>query len=109
MSYDEAQNEIVKAFGLNEYPEEMQEVFLIQFGNLLFQAITLRGVEEIPADATDTFDELMSTDPEPQEVFKFFEQHIKNFDAIVGEVVTELKNRSDAITHEFLEEVKEEA
>lgn len=106
MSYDEAQNEIVKSFGLEEYPEELQESFLIQFGGILFQALMLRGVEEIPAEAMDDFDELIGTNPEPQEVFAFFEKNIQNFEKIIAEVVTSLKKRSDEITHEFLEEAK---
>ena len=109
MSYDKAQNEIVKSFGLEEYPEELQEVFLVQFGELLFKAIMLRGVEEIPSEQAGNLDELVGTNPDPAEVFAFFETHIDNFDTIVAEVVIDLKKRSDDITHEFLEEAKEEA
>jgi|GEM_PF-1567287 len=107
MSYDEAQLEIVKSFGLEDYPPEMQEAFLIQFGGVLFQALMLRGAEELPADATDAFDAIISNDPEPEDVFTFFEEHIPHFEKLVAEVVTQLKNRSEAITHEFLEELKE--
>lgn len=106
MSYDEAQLEIVKSFGLEEYPEEMQEAFLIQFGSILFQALMLRGAEELPESAVTEFDELISTSPDPEDVFKFFEEHIPNFEKIVGEVTTQLKERSEIITHEFLEELK---
>jgi len=106
MSYDEAQNEIVKSFGLEEYPEDLQEMFLIQFGGILFQALMLRGVEEVPADAMDEFDALLSENPDPQDVFAFFEKNISNFEKIIAEVVTSLKKRSADITHEFLEEAK---
>lgn len=108
MSHDNAQNEIIKSFGLGEYPEELQEVFLNQFGELLFKAIMLRGVEEVPASAAQRFDNLIATNPTPEKVFAFFEEHIENFDGIIAEVVTNLKKRSDDITHEFLEEVREE-
>lgn len=109
MPYDETLNQILKSFELDEYPEEMQEMFLLQFGGLLFKAIMLRGVEEMPLENMDAFDELISDNPEPQDVFTFFEDYLPDFEKLLSEVVTSLKNRSEAITHEFLEEVKEEA
>ena len=109
MSYNDAQHEIIKSFGLGEYPEELQEIFLAQFGELLFKAIMLRGVEEVPVTAAQRFDDLIATSPAPEDVFAFFEEHIENFDALIADVVTDLKKRSDDITHEFLEEVKDEA
>lgn len=109
MSYEQAVNEILRSFGIEEYPEEMQEAFLLQFGGILFRALMLRGVEALPASSTDEFDELISSDPDPQDVFAFFEEHLDDFEGLLATVVTELKNKSEAITHEFLEEVKDEA
>ncbi len=107
MSYNEALNEILKSFGIADYPEEMQDAFLLQFGGILFQALMLRGVEELPSESMDDFDAVLSDNPEPQDVFTFFEDHLPSFENTLTEVVTELKNKSEAITHEFLEEVKE--
>lgn len=108
MSYQEIHTTVIETFGLQDYPPELQEAFLEQFGDILFQALLLKGAESVPAEHIGAFDALIQTDPEPGEVFEFFEQHIPRFESMVSDVVTELRKRSDEIVHEFSEEINDE-
>jgi|AntRauTorckE6833_2_1112554.scaffolds.fasta_scaffold20789_2 DNA-binding GntR family transcriptional regulator len=99
-------DEVIQAFELEEVTEEMQEAFLMQFGDMIYEAVTLRAVEELPEDAYDDFDALIATNPDIEDVFAFFESNIPTFNDLVIEETQNIKSDLDKKFAEYEEGVE---
>lgn len=82
------QKEILDTLGIYDLPEEQQNDILERITDLVMHDIITSAVERLPADTIDDYTNLIDTNPEPDAVFTFFEQHVPDFDTVVHSAVT---------------------
>ena len=90
--------DIIKEFGLEELPEAEQQDVIEQFGDVVFQAVIVRGLAALSEEEKNKLDETLAKDPEnPGAMMDFFMATIPNFEAIVQQEVARIRARAKLV------------
>ena len=91
-------NDIIKEFGLEDLPENEKQGVVEQFADVVFQAITVRGLAALSESQKDALNTALAKDPEnPDIMLDFFMATIPNFDAMVQQETARIRERAKII------------
>jgi len=94
---------IIQELGLDVLSEKEQEEALLRIGQIIFQSVLIRVMEELTAKEKDQFAKLLTERPDDEKViFDFLKSKIPNLEEIVNEEVAAFKKES----LEFIEKIK---
>ncbi|MBP9727814.1 MAG: hypothetical protein KBD27_00390 [Candidatus Moranbacteria bacterium] len=93
MALDQAQlrDELIKAFHLEQIPEDKRDELLEKMGEALLKRVFLATMEKIGDDGVAEYEILLEKQATPEEVEAFFETKIPGYDVFVRDVATEFK------------------
>lgn len=95
---DELKKKIIEDFGLSKMAPEEQDKFIERIGNMLFEAVIERSIDEMDKDTMTGFDEVISNAGEDyQKVISFLSQRVDGFKEIVSEEMARLKKATSGI------------
>jgi hypothetical protein len=95
---EEFNKKIVKDFGLEGMDSREQEKMIEKIGNLLFESVVERAVDEMDEQTMNDFDEVVSNaGSDYQKVISFFKSRVPGFDNIVSEEMSRLKRATSGI------------
>lgn len=95
---DELKKKIIEDFGLGKMPPEEQDKFIEKIGNMLFEAVIERSIDNMDKEAMTDFDEVISNAGEDyQKVITFLSQRVEGFKEIVSEEMARLKKATSGI------------
>ena len=95
---DQFKKKIVDDFGLSKMDSEEQEKMIEKIGNLLFESVVERAVDEMDEDAMAGFEEVLNTaGGDYQKVINFLKNRVNGFDKIVKEEMSRLKRATAGI------------
>ncbi len=87
--------DLVKELGLENLPEKDQREILLSFSKIVFQAIMLRLLDEMPDETKEELGKLLEEKPEDDEaLYNFLKEKVPNFDRICAEEIAKLKAES---------------
>jgi len=93
MDTENTKEMMIKEWGLQNLPEETRDSFIERIGKLLYQAIILRAVDEMPEQDKKMLDTFMRTHAEADaaSILDFLSTRIPNFAQLVTEENAKLK------------------
>jgi hypothetical protein len=95
---EEVNKKIAKDFGLENMDSREQERMVEKIGNLLFESIVERAVDEMDEPAMNDFEDVVANAGDDyQKVISFLKSHVKGFDKIVSEEMSRLKKATSGI------------
>ena len=95
---DEFKKKIVEDFGLSAMEISEQENMIEKIGNLLFESVVERAVDEMDEETMNDFDETIgNAGSDYQKVISFLKERVSGFDKIVSEELSRLKRATAGI------------
>ena|SRR6185436_2048709 len=95
---DNFKKQIALDFGLTGMEPANQERIIERIGNMLFEAVVERSIDEMDEATMGDFEELMaSVGQEYQRVIDFLKTRVPNFQAIVSDEMGRLKKATSGI------------
>lgn len=93
MAIDQAQlrEELIKAFHLENIPEDKRDELLEKMGEALLKHIFLATMEKIGNNGVKEYEVLLDREAPAEEIEAFFEQKIPGYNVFIREVVDEFK------------------
>ena len=89
---EEFNKKIAKDFGLENMDSAEQEKMIEKIGNLLFESVVERAVDEMDESSMNGFEDTIEhAEGDYQKVISFLKDHVKGFDIIVSEELSRLK------------------
>ena len=86
---------IIKSLGIDALPQEQQEEALAKIGNMIFQGVLMKVMENMAEADRDEFEKLLSEkNNEPEAILNFLRSKITNLDEIVNEEIIKFKQES---------------
>jgi len=95
---EELNKRIAKDFGLQGMGPEDQQRMIEKIGNLLFESVVERAVDEMDEEAMGDFDAVLTEHGQDfQEILSFLKSRTPGFDKIVAEEMARLKHATSGI------------
>ncbi len=95
---DTFKQKITADFGLEKMDGETQEKMIERIGNMLFEAVVERSIDEMDDSARTDFEELMgNVGKDYRQVVSFLNSRVKNFQSIVSSEMANLKRTTSGI------------
>jgi adenylosuccinate synthase len=95
---NELKKKIARDFGLGSMNSEEQERMIEKIGNLLFEAVVEKSVDEMDEEALNDFDQVIdSAGNDYQKIISFFKDRVPKFNEIVTEEMSRLKRATSGI------------
>lgn len=95
---DELNKKIVEDFGLQNMDQGSQEEMISKIGNLLFESVTERAVDEMDEPTMSDFDAILSeAGSDYKRIISFFKERVPGFDGIVSDELHRLKRATSGI------------
>lgn len=93
MTLDQTQlrEELIKAFHLEQVPEDKRDELLEKMGEALLKRIFLATMEKIGDDGVKEYEALLEKEAKQEEIETFFETKIPGYNVFVREVAEEFK------------------
>lgn len=89
------QTNIVKSLGLDGLPPEKQEKALLKIGEIVFQRVMIRAVEELnEKDRVEFYTVLNAKTVSQEAVLDFLRIHLPNFDTLLSEEIGGFKKEA---------------
>jgi hypothetical protein len=88
---------IADDFGLTQMDPLEQERMIEKIGNLLFESVIERAVDEMNEEAMKAFEEVLSEENDYQKVISFLRTKTPGFDSIVSDEMSRLKRATSGI------------
>ena len=89
---------IIEDFGLSSMQTVEQEKIIERIGNMLFEAVVERSIDEMDEKAMSDFENLINSVGEDyQKVISFLNSHVSGFQSIVSEELARLKRATSGI------------
>lgn len=86
---------LITAFGIDKLPPEKQAELLLKIGDVLYQAVIARVIEELSEEDRTAFDRVLTEKKDDEEaVFHFLQSKLPNLDEIVNEEIAAFKKDS---------------
>lgn len=91
------QKNIISALELeNLLPEERQEIIL-RVGAIIYQNVLMRAMEVMTENDQDEFEKLLDKNANPEDIFSFLKDKVKDFEKIIDEEAIKFKNQASNI------------
>ncbi|MDD3498307.1 MAG: DUF5663 domain-containing protein [Candidatus Moranbacteria bacterium] len=90
-SQDKIKEEIIKELGLENLSDEKQDEILIKIGEIILKKIFIETVDRLSDSDRKTFESMLKGGKKADEIEKFLNEKIDDYDKMVEKVVTELK------------------
>jgi len=95
---NEFNKKIAEDFGLSSMDLGEQERMIEKIGNLLFESVVERSVDNMDENTMNDFDEAISTaGNDYQKIISFLKSRVPDFDTIVSEEMSRLKRATSGI------------
>lgn len=95
---NELKKKIATDFGLTEMPADKQEEMIERVGNLLFEAVIERAVDELDQEHMNAFEKVIEgAEGDYEKVISFLKTNVPDFTTIVSEEMNRLKKATSAI------------
>lgn len=94
---EELKKKIANDFGLSKMDPEEQERMIEKIGNLLFEAVIERSVDEMDEGVMKEFETLLSEENDYQNIISFLKSKTQGFDGIVSDEMVRLKRATSGI------------
>lgn len=94
---EELKKKIANDFGLSKMDSLEQERMIEKIGNLLFEAVIERSVDEMNEDIMREFEALLSEENDYQNIISFLKSKTQGFDGIVSDEMVRLKRATSGI------------
>lgn len=93
MAIDQAQlrGELIKAFHLEQIPEDKRDELLEKMGEALLKRVFLATMDKIGEDGIKEYEVLLDREAKQDEIEAFFESKIPGYDVFIRDVATEFK------------------
>jgi len=88
---------IADDFGLSKMDPLEQERMIEKIGNLLFEAVIERSVDEMDEGIMKEFEALLSEENDYQNIISFLKSKTQGFDGIVSDEMVRLKRATSGI------------
>lgn len=95
---DDIKKKIARDFGIDSMDSREQEQMIEKIGNLLFESVIERAVDEMEEDVLNEFDEAVSNaGSDYDKVLNFLKNKVPGFNKIVSEELSRLKRATSGI------------
>lgn len=88
---DEIKEEIMKDLGLESLPQKKQDDLLVKMGEVILKKIFIETVDRLSDEDRKTFEGMLKEGKKSEDIETFLNERIDDYDKMVGEIVTELK------------------
>lgn len=86
---------LITELGIDKLPADRQAKLLLKVGDVLYQAVISRVIEELSEEDREAFDRLLDEKKDDEEaVFNFLQSKLPNLDEIVNEEIAAFKKDS---------------
>lgn len=87
----ELREELIKAFHLEQIPEDKRDELLEKLGEALLKRVFLDTMDKIGDDGVKEYEELLDKEAKQEEIEAFFEKKIPGYNVFVREVAEKFK------------------
>lgn len=95
------QKNIVNALQLENLPPEEQQEIIIRIGTVIYQNVLMRVMEVMTEKDQDEFEKLLDKNANPEDIFAFLKDKIKDFEKIIDEEAIKFRDKSDNIMNQI--------
>src|SRR3989339_193908 len=86
---------IAAELGLEDMPVKERDSILLKIGQIIFQRIMMRALDEMNEEVKEKFDQALGESKgNPESILDFLRANIKNFDELAGEEIAGFKKES---------------
>lgn len=82
--------QIVAQLGIQNAPKEKQDEVFAKIGEVAFQKLLLAVLDRLGEKEQEAFGDLLERQASPEEVQKFLQEHIADYEEMCGNIVKEL-------------------
>lgn len=91
------QKKITKVLEIDNLPPEELQEMIMRIGTVIYQNVLMRVMETMKEKDQDEFEKLLDKNANPEEIFSFLKEKVKNFEEIIEEEAMKFKNKSSKI------------
>ncbi len=91
LDQSELREELIKAFHLEQIPEDKRDELLEKLGEALLKRVFLDTMDKIGDDGVKEYEELLDKEAKQEEIEAFFEKKIPGYNVFVREVAEKFK------------------
>ena len=88
---DDIHSKIISELGLDGLPKKRQDDILAKIGELILKKIFLKVVDELSDEDRASFEKMLKNGETAENIEKFLNEKIKNYDKMVEKIVEEIK------------------
>ena len=88
---------IIKTYHLESLPLEDQNKMIDQIASLIFQSVLLRAGAKMSTKDQDKLEQMLDQNAGPEELLKFLQNAIPDFEQLVAEESAKFKQESDEV------------
>ncbi|MFA6324821.1 MAG: DUF5663 domain-containing protein [Candidatus Paceibacterota bacterium] len=94
-------NNIINALNIENLSKEEQEDIILQVGSVIYQNVLMRTMETMPENIVDEFEKQLDNNTEPEQIFDFLKNNVKDFEKIIEEESIKFKDKASMIMGEI--------
>ena len=91
------QKNISSALEINSLPPEEQQEIILRVGALIYQNVLIRVIEMMTEKDQDEFEKLLDKNANPEDIFSFLKEKIKDLEKIIDEEAIKFKDKASNI------------
>jgi len=88
---------IIEILDLDNLPKEEREEILIRIGAVIYQNVLMRAMKTMTEKDQDDFEKILDSEGNPEEIFNFLKNRVKDFEKIIIEEAEKFKNKTSNI------------
>lgn len=95
------QKNIISALELENLPPEERQEIILRVGALIYQNVLMRVMEIMTEKDQDEFEKLLDKNANPEDIFAFLKERVKDFEKIIDEEAVKFKNQASNIMNQI--------
>jgi len=88
---DKIKEEIMKDLGLEKLSQKKQDDILVKMGEVILKKIFIETVDRLDSKDRKTFEKMLKSGKKAEDIEKFLNEKIDDYDKIVKDIITDLK------------------
>ena len=92
--FEKINDNIITILGIDKLPIEQQKDTMEKLGAIVYQEVMLRVLEVMSDEEKNAFENIVSSNPDPETMFKYLAEKVPNIEEIVNEEAMKLHEES---------------
>jgi len=100
--FNKINKKIIDVLGIGDLPIEKQNEVMEEIGALVYQSVITKSLDMMNAEDKNLFEKLISTNQNPEAMFTYLGEKIKNIEELTEEEAHKFREESELLVSEIV-------